>query len=115
LNDNAPKTEAQAPAFGQQMNGEQFAALLKETLQIVVMGMMSRHNMVPPQMMIASLSAAMGMVMSEVTATPVIATTLELRKGVQDIFAETLRKHVAALSAVTPGTHFQVKPDGKKH
>lgn len=80
-----------------QMTGEQFASLLKEHVQVMVMGLMARYPVVPPQVLIPAIASALGMVMSEATATPNIQLNVTMRKMVNDAFSETLRKHVSCM------------------
>lgn len=95
-----------------QITGQQFAELLKEHVQVVVLGLFQKNAHVPPSMMIPALSAALGMVMSEVTATPDLTITMNLRKQVSDLFSDCLKKHISALQAAPAG---MIKPNGSKH
>jgi hypothetical protein len=79
---------------------EQFLATIKEPLQIMVMGLISRHNTVPPAAMLPALAAAMGAIMSEASMTADIATTVRIRGELQKCFEEMLKKHASALRGV---------------
>jgi len=83
------------------VTGEQFAAILRDPLQLIVTGILMRHNTVPAPILIATLSAAFGQVLSEATATPDVKMTLHLRKQAESAFVEMLRKHVPALQQVS--------------
>ena len=77
-----------------------FVTLLRGHINIMAIGISGANPQVPPHILIPSIAAALGQVLSEASASPDIQFTLSMRKNAVEAFTDAVRKTVPALQTV---------------